>query len=1730
MNLNRGSRSYTRTIAIIFALVVMSVAPASVSAQTTRDPSSQNTGTDIHFHKFQPSAPPDAASTSVVTRTQAEIDALIAQQIGLLEQEKTSRTPAQQKIDSNVLYTIRMMKGQAPAPGIASLYTGVDLDDNNNIVVDITANVTDTLLGKLQSAGAMVLNSNAEYRSIRAIIPPNQIEGIATLADVTFIDRRAEDIHGHITRGPGGTALERWRKMPGFEQRAARVRKMLSSVMQKTDKILTGSGSVDTEGDITHRAFDARGIFGVNGAGLKIGVLSDSANATGALTSAQGTGDMPPTCPGPGGPCVTVLQDFGGGGDEGTAMMEIIYDLAPGASLMFATADAGESAFASNITALRTAGCDIIVDDVFYFDEPVFQDGIVAQAVNGVIASGGLYFSSAGNEGNVDSGTAGYFEGDFNDAGSATFTFPGGAKTGTIHNFGTVGTPINGDVITISGDAYTLNWADPHGASGNDYDLFLVNSAGIIKAQSTNIQNGTQNPFEQINPPTLAIGDRLVVFKTTAAAVRAFAINTIRGTLTQVTGGQTHGHSAASGTNTGPGSAPGVFSVSAAPAAGAFSSTAPAGPFPNPFTTANLVEPFTSDGPRRIFFTANGTPISAGNFTFASSGFVTRNKPDITAADGVSTTLPAGSGLNPFYGTSAAAPHAAAIAALIKSANPALTQAQIQATLFGTALDIMASGYDRDSGNGIVMAYQAVASLGIPGQANPEIASVVASQNPGNGDGNIKPGEGAKLVIQLQNTSGVLAATGITATLTTTTPGITVLLPNISAYADIAAGATGGTNLSTFKFVLASNVPCAAVINFTLTVNYSGSLQRVLSFTVPTSSISFSNNLGTTPTPITGFTTLTGTQQNRISRTGLGTGSVCGTLKTFPGVISPSVGPRAFDSYTFTPSTAGCVSFILTSGNLFGAIYVAGFDPNNIQNNYLGDTGTSGSSLTCALIVNSGTSYTFVVSDVTGSSVGSPYTLTIPVCSTGTINQLPVARAHNVQVTSAVPGGSANASIDNGSSDPDGDTITLTQTPPGPYPHGVTTVILTATDSVGGASQASATVTVIDPGPDLTVLKTHSGNFTQGQVGATYTITVTNSGGTATSGTVTMVDTLPTPALSATALTGTGWGCTLATLTCTRSDALNPGLSYPGITLTVTVAANAPASVTNTSTVSGGGEVNTANDVWNDQTTITPTLPDLAINKSHVGNFSQGQIGAQYTITVNNNAGSAATTGQVTVVDTLPSALTATAMSGTGWTCVLATLTCNRSDPLAVFGSYPAITLTVNVSTTALPSVTNTATVSGGGETNLANDVATDPTTIVTFANLQVVKGHFGNFVQGQVGATYSISVTNFGTGTTTGQVNVVDTLPASITATAMSGTGWTCVVATVSCSRSDGLTAGQTYANITLTVNVAANAPASVTNTVVVSGGGEIIVNDDSFSNPTTILTPPTATLSTNTLTFPITTVGTQSSAMSVTVTNNGQASLTFTQAPTISGTNSADFGIVNTSTCAVANPVAGGGSCVINITITPGAAGPRGPATLTLTDNASTSPQTVTLNGTGDDFGEAGPGSAVTVSAGQTANFTITITPGTGGFPSAITFSQTGAPTMGTTITFNPPSVTPGNSSASTTMIITTTSRAGIAPPPGRHAPRGPLPIMLWLLAAATLAASLLLMRKNNQKRRLGWAGMAAAAVLVAIGLVGCGGGGGGGGGGNPNGTPAGTSNITVTGTSGTLSHSTVVTLTVQ
>src|SRR5690606_38540040 len=129
-----------------------------------------------------------------------------------------------------------------------------------------------------------------------------------------------------------------------------------------------------------------------------------------------------------------------------------------------------------------------------------------------------------------------------------------------------------------------------------------------------------------------------------------------------------------------------------------------------------------------------------------------------------------------------------------------------------------------------------------------------------------------------------------------------------------------------------------------------------------------------------------------------------------------------------------------------------------------------------------------------------------------------------------------------------------------------------------------------------------------------------------------------------------------------------------------------------------------------------------------------------------------------------------------------------------------------------------------------------DPTTVIPVADLVVAKSHTGDSRQGQTGATYALEASNVGVGPTVGVVTLTDALPTGLTATAMAGPGWTCVVATLTCTRADALAAGAAYPVVTLTVDVAANAPPSLTNIATVSGGGELETGNNSASDPTTV------------------------------------------------------------------------------------------------------------------------------------------------------------------------------------------------------------------------------------------------------------------------------------------------------
>jgi uncharacterized repeat protein (TIGR01451 family) len=562
-----------------------------------------------------------------------------------------------------------------------------------------------------------------------------------------------------------------------------------------------------------------------------------------------------------------------------------------------------------------------------------------------------------------------------------------------------------------------------------------------------------------------------------------------------------------------------------------------------------------------------------------------------------------------------------------------------------------------------------------------------------------------------------------------------------------------------------------------------------------------------------------------------------------------------------------------------------------------------------------------------------------------------------------------------------------------------------SSDTADPASENNDAVsdTTVAAGPDLTLTKTHSGNAQQGQNGFQYTITVSNVGNTASSGDVTVGDTLPS-GMTIAAISGPGWVCTLgATSTCTRSDALSSGASYPAITLTVNVASNAPASVTNTATVSNGGDTNSTNDTANDQTTVTGA-PDLTIAKSHSGTPQQGQNGFQYTITV-SNVGGGASSGTVTVSDTLPSGMTVVSINGPGWVCSPgATSTCTRSDALAGGASYPAITLTVNIASNAPASVTNTATVSGGGDTNGTNNSASDPTSITGGPDLTITKTHSGNAQQGQNGFQYTITVSNIGGGASSGAVTVSDTLPSGMTVATITGPGWVCTPgATSTCTRSDPLNGGASYPAITLTVNVATNASASLTNTATVSGGGDTNGTNNSASDVTVVSAAPDLTISKThsgtaqqgqngfQFTITVSNVGNSATAGAVTVSDTLPSGMT---AATITGT-----GWVctpgATSTCTRSDALANGASYpAITLTVNIAA---NAPAAITNTATVSGGAETNTANDTASDTVTVGTGSDLTIAKTHSGNAQR----GQNGFQYTITVSNVGSGASGGTVT---------------------------------------------------------------------------------------------------------------------------------
>ena len=298
-----------------------------------------------------------------------------------------------------------------------------------------------------------------------------------------------------------------------------------------------------------------------------------------------------------------------------------------------------------------------------------------------------------------------------------------------------------------------------------------------------------------------------------------------------------------------------------------------------------------------------------------------------------------------------------------------------------------------------------------------------------------------------------------------------------------------------------------------------------------------------------------------------------------------------------------------------------GWSPNETISLYMTEVPDTHGPFADSVVADASGNFSLPFYHVQLHDLGSTFTLTATGRASGSVATLVFTDGATVlSITSITPAApapgapfTADISVDiNGSGGNriwrstgwwiDGGTETCADTPDRVNTNGVTnhtltgftapgtlgshTLTMQAYENAGCSAKTGGekTFTFTVSASDLTIAKTHSGNFTQGSSGS-YSVTVTNAGNLATSGTVSVIDVLPS-GLSATAISGTGWSCVLATLTCTRSDALAAGAAYAAITLSANVAPNAPTSVINTATVSGGGEVNTGNNAALDPTTI----------------------------------------------------------------------------------------------------------------------------------------------------------------------------------------------------------------------------------------------------------------------------------------------------------------------------------------------------------------------------------------------------------------------------------------------------------------------------------------------------------------------------------------------------------------
>jgi hypothetical protein len=454
---------------------------------------------------------------------------------------------------------------------------------------------------------------------------------------------------------------------------------------------VTLAGSVTSQGDVAMRADIARSTFGVDGTGVTVGTLSDSFNCLGGAAAGVASGDLPAG--------ILVLEEIGDcqrATDEGRGMMEIIHDVAPGASQAFHTAFEGQASFAQGIIDLANAGAKVITDDILYLAEPMFQDGIIAQAVDLVKARGISYFSAAGNDGRQS------YESPFRGSGQFVDLGAGGEE---LHDFDAGPGVDTCQRITIpAGQSVTVafQWDQPFFSvsgmpgSNSDLDILLTDAActTILNSGNSGVElNVGRDPVEVVDfsnaGPATTFGVIILQFSGPAPGLMKTVLSGSSALTIDEFGTQ-------SGTSFGHSVARGGLGVGAAD----YRDTPAFGQSPP------LIETSSSAGGTPILFDTAGNRLAAPEV---------RAQPAISAPDGADTTFfgtdTDGSGFPNFFGTSASAPHAAGIGALITERNPSFGPDNLYAVLKSTAIDMddlatagFDTGFDFGTGFGLIQA------------------------------------------------------------------------------------------------------------------------------------------------------------------------------------------------------------------------------------------------------------------------------------------------------------------------------------------------------------------------------------------------------------------------------------------------------------------------------------------------------------------------------------------------------------------------------------------------------------------------------------------------------------------------------------------------------------------------------------------------------------------------------------------------------------------------------------------------------------------------------------------------------------------------------------------------------------------------------------------------------------------------------------------------------------------